>query len=561
MLAMFLFTLTLAGCPTETAEVPAIDVDVDGDGTTVAEGDCADDDATRSPQAREVCDGDDDDCDGLIDDGVRLTGYTDADGDGFGVEAPVSSACTIPAGFAPQAGDCDDDNGARYPSAPEVCNAVDDDCDRLVDDEDSVVDPASASTFYVDGDGDGYGAEEVRACTLPTGAAARGGDCDDTDAAFHPTAAEVCTEPTDYNCDGFVGYADNDGDGFSACGECDDDEVTIHPDGVERCDEVDNDCDGRIDDEDTSLDLSSSARWYRDGDGDGYGAEERSACIAPESYVATAGDCDDADSTVHPGATEVCNTIDDDCDTATDDADTGLDLTTASGWHEDLDLDGYGAAAVATTSCDAPAGTLADDEDCNDADADINPGVRESCNDLDDDCDGAVDGGTGIWNDTFDDNDITDWTVVAGGWSVSSGIVLGYSPSHIGPDFLHATPMTGAEDEYVMTIRAAGNHDFGLVVAYASPTEHCAFHFLQGQDVVLVDGSGGEVTVGTAAYDASVYYDVRAELSPENVDLYFDGALVYSGDSGCDNFYRTGEIGLQVHQDHVAWFDEVCVEW
>ncbi len=66
---------------------------------------------------------------------------------------------------------------------------------------------------------------------------------------------------------------------------------------------------------------------------------------------------------------------------------------------------------------------------------------------------------------------------------------------------------------------------------------------------------------GTAVCDASVYYDVRAELSPENVDLYFDGTLVYSGDAGCDNFYRTGDVGLQVHQDHVAWFDEVCVEW
>ncbi len=556
---MFLLTLTLAGCPTDT------DVggprDADGDGYTLADGDCDDDDASRHPAATEVCDGDDDDCDGRIDDGVRVTGYADNDGDGFGVDSPTSSACAIPDGFAAIAGDCDDDDAARNPNAPELCNLVDDDCDHLVDDEDSEVDAASASTFYVDDDGDGYGDAVVLACTLPAGASVRGGDCDDTDKVFNPAAADVCTESADYNCDGFVGYADNDGDGSAACVECDDGDATVHPDAVERCDEADNDCDGAIDDEDASLDLSTAAIWYRDGDADGYGAGSRSACVAPAFYVATAGDCDDADDRVHPDATEDCNTRDDDCDGTTDDADAGLDLTTATGWHEDDDLDGYGASAVSATSCEAPTGAITDDQDCDDTDADINPGARETCNDLDDDCDGAVDAGTGIWNDTFDDNDITDWTVVAGGWSVSSGIVLGYSPSHIGPDFLHSTPMTGAEDAYVLHIRAAGNHDFGLVVAYASPTEHCAFHFLQGQDVLLVDGNGDEVTVGTAAYDASVYYDVRAELSPENVDLYFDGALVYSGDAGCDNFYRTGEIGLQVHQDHVAWFDEVCVEW
>ena len=98
-------------------------------------------------------------------------------------------------------------------------------------------------------------------------------------------------------------------------------------------------------------------------------------------------------------------------------------------------------------------------------------------------------------------------------------------------------------------------------IAYASATESCGFHFLQGQDIFLVRGTNEETTVGTVSYDPAVFYDVRAELSPENVDLYFDGTLVYSGDAGCDDFYRTGEIGLQVHQDQIAYFDAVCVEW
>lgn len=548
----------LLACASPSTEGP---VDADGDGFTEAEGDCADDDEARAPSAPEVCDGDDDDCNGLIDDGVRITGYADADGDGFGVDSPTSTGCTIPVGYAAGNGDCDAANAAVNPGAIEVCNGADDDCDRLVDDADPDLDPASATTFYTDADADGYGAEPVLACELPPGAAERDGDCDDANAAFNPTEAESCTEETDYNCDGFVGYTDHDGDGFAACVECDDGDAAVRPDATEQCNDVDDDCDGAIDDGDESLDRSTASVWYRDDDGDGYGAAEAQACLAPAGHVATGGDCDDDEAAVFPGAAEVCNEVDDDCDGDTDDADAGLDLSTATAWHTDADADTYGTSITLVTTCDPPGGTVADDTDCDDTVATVNPGARETCNDADDDCDGAIDSGTGAWSDTFDDNDITDWTVVDGGWSVSSGVVLGYSISHVGPDFLHSTPMTGSEDRYVMHLRAAGNHDFGLVVAYGSVTESCGFHFLQGQDIYLVRGTGDETTVGTVSYDASVFYDVRAELSPENVDLYFDGALVYSGDAGCDDFYRTGELGLQVHQDQIAYFDEVCVEW
>lgn len=346
-----------------------------------------------------------------------------------------------------------------------------------------------------------------------------------------------------------------------ACSECDDGDAAVRPDATERCNEVDDDCDGAVDDEDDTLDASSATVWYRDADGDGYGDDTASACEAPAGHVATGGDCDDTNAAVNPGAVETCNEADDNCDGATDDDDPGLDLSSASAWHADDDLDTFGSAPVLTTSCSPPLGAVADDTDCDDTNAAVNPAARESCNDVDDDCDGAADSGAGIWNDTFDDNDITDWTVVDGGWSVSGGVVLGYSISHVGPDFLHSTAMTGSEAAYAMSLRAAGNHDFGLVLAYASSTESRGFHFLQGQDIYLIRGNGDETTVGTVSYDPSVFYDVRAELSPENVDLYFDGVLVFSGDAGCDDFYRTGEIGLQVHQDQIAYFDEVCVEW
>ena len=98
------------------------------------------------------------------------------------------------------------------------------------------------------------------------------------------------------------------------------------------------------------------------------------------------GDCDDADAAVFPGATEVCNGIDDDCDGAPDDG-----LVTAD-WYPDADGDGYGrASATATTSCAVVADHVLDSTDCDDTDAGIHPGAVEACDWQDNDCDGTVD--------------------------------------------------------------------------------------------------------------------------------------------------------------------------
>ena len=289
----------------------------------------------------------------------------DLDGDGVGA-----------------AEDCDDSDAAVYPGADELCDGVDNDCDGRVD-----VDAVDAATWYLDSDGDGYGTGEgTQACEAPFGTVELDGDCDDGDTAYHPGAAEDdCTDPADYNCDGSVGYADADGDGFAACEECDDASPGVNPDAAEVCDGVDNNCDGEVD-EDSAVDAGT---WYTDSDSDGYGDPSSASvsCEAPSGAVADSSDCDDGSAEVNPGATELCNGVDDDCDGDSDED----DAADASTWYADADTDGYGDAGNSKVACEQPSGYLADSTDCDDGDASVNPAGSEVCNAGDDDCDGSVD--------------------------------------------------------------------------------------------------------------------------------------------------------------------------
>jgi hypothetical protein len=133
--------------------------------------------------------------------------------------------------------------------------------------------------------------------------------------------------------------------------------------------------------------------WYADDDGDGFGDPDSTAtgCEPPSGYVEDDNDCDDRDAAVNPDATEICNEVDDDCDGDIDDDDSGLDTSTASTWYADADADGYGDSAVSSLACDQPARFLADNTDCDDADATAYPGAPELCDGADDDCDGTVD--------------------------------------------------------------------------------------------------------------------------------------------------------------------------
>ncbi len=124
--------------------------------------------------------------------------------------------------------------------------------------------------------------------------------------------AKICFMQLLNNCEVDTGV-DADGDGFDDTVDCNDSDATIYPGADEYCDGVDNDCDGTVDESDAIDALA----WFADADGDGYGepASWVYACEAPVGFVADSMDCDDSDSTVNPGATEICGDgIDQDCD-------------------------------------------------------------------------------------------------------------------------------------------------------------------------------------------------------------------------------------------------------
>ncbi|MBN2798582.1 MAG: putative metal-binding motif-containing protein [Deltaproteobacteria bacterium] len=375
ILTLTLLSLALLGCRTKE-ELP----DLDGDGYTTLT-DCDDGDPSVYPDADEVCDGLDNNCDGLVDDDAVDRGlfYADEDGDGYGAADTEVAACAAPEGFVAEGGDCDDTSAAAAPGGEEVCDGLDNDCDGLVDD-----DATDAGRWYADADGDGYGGQlSADACEAPEGFVAEGGDCDDASARVHPGAAEDdCADPVDYNCDGSVGYEDGDGDGWAACEDCDDTSASAHPGGTEICDGLDNDCDMATDEE-----ALGAPTWYADTDGDGFGAPGTAvvACEAPQGYTASEDDCDDRSAAVHPGAAEVCNGIDDDCD-----EDVDQDALDAPSWYADTDEDGFAGSHFTVVACEAPAGYLAAPTDCDDLDPLTFPGAPEQCDGALNDCDGAL---------------------------------------------------------------------------------------------------------------------------------------------------------------------------
>ena len=304
---MILLALALLACdkdlpaddtsPPDTS--PAL-ADRDGDGAT-EDVDCDDSDPSAYPGNVETCDGVDNDCDSLVDNGATdaPTWFPDLDSDGYGDDSGAVQACEAPSGHVSTGGDCDDKqplfhpgadetctdpydyncdgsvglvdsdkdgfaaceecddgNALIFPGADEFCDGVDSDCNGVLDDDYAL----DAQTWHVDDDGDGYGTSDtLQACAQPAGTADNDADCDDSDASISPAASEIDLDDIDQDCDGYDGGVDTDGDGLE-----DADEVNTYGSDPTK---TDSDGDGLADGDEVLTHGTDPAAADTDGDG------------------------------------------------------------------------------------------------------------------------------------------------------------------------------------------------------------------------------------------------------------------------------------------------------
>ncbi|RME22418.1 MAG: hypothetical protein D6798_15835 [Deltaproteobacteria bacterium] len=184
---------------------------------------------------------------------------------------------------------------------------------------------------------------------------------------------------------------DRDGDGYDQDIDCNDEDPEVHPDAVERCNEVDDDCNGEIDD-------GAGAVWYLDADADGYGVEDEVAlaCGQPAGFALNGEDCDDADDRISPAADELCDGIDNDCDGLIDDEDDDTLYDPTNLWYGDGDGDGYGSPDKAVLACEAPDDYVDNNDDCDDDLATVNPAAVEVCDGIDNNCADGADESTAV---------------------------------------------------------------------------------------------------------------------------------------------------------------------
>lgn len=188
-------------------------------------------------------------------------------------------------------------------------------------------------------------------------------------AAFVFVGAEGCPDTEDVDVDGYS----------VADGDCNDQNDQVYPGAAESCNEMDDDCDGVVDD-------SVKTIYYPDADNDGYGTSVAvgEACAPLPGWVTATDDCDDTNTNSYPGAAESCDIMDNDCDGQ-------VDEDVENTYYQDADDDSYGSPEVFTQACSTPYGYVTNNQDCNDNNRNIYPGAPEMCNGMDNNCNGIKD--------------------------------------------------------------------------------------------------------------------------------------------------------------------------
>lgn len=236
------------------------------------------------------------------------------------------------------------DCSAQVPGE-EICNGIDDNCDGITDP------PATAdcTNYFIDTDGDGFGVGIIPEC-----------------ACKPPTAKHV-----------------------TLGGDCNDLNPDVKPGVAEMCDNIDNDCDGSIDEPGSG----GCTDFYADSDGDEFGDPNNVACLCKiqGGYVTGKTDCNDSDATINPTGFEVCDGKDNDCDGTVDEENSDGCIP----YFLDQDADGFGVDDKFQCLCAAsPPYSALVAGDCNDNVASIAPFKPELCDNIDNDCDGETDEGS-----------------------------------------------------------------------------------------------------------------------------------------------------------------------